>query len=308
MKNNKWNLKSLLNDSNLIKDIKTVISFLLAYGIAVVSNGLIEGFTPQALVSISVSLGAIGTFFAIKIITNEFTDRGMFDEEESNESLKEKIKTQKKLSEELNLSKSYELLNEYNKERFDYLRKYKFDEIKQKYELEQKRIKSIIDNIKSTTKKGFIQNRILNRYNKKLKKVKSKLSKLSIKDIYVKYKPITLHQIRTSDFNEKQDKFNESQRFSITPQSKVRRQMTTTNFIKTFFFVGFQGAAIATITSWIEFIIFLVLMTLTLATTAITAYVSTRRFANFNYQGIIDEKIEKLNWLLKKQSNEKNPN
>lgn len=299
--NNKWNLKSLLNDSNLIRDIKTVVSFLLAYGIAVVSNGLIEGFSPQALISIAVTLGAVGTFFAIKIITNEFTDRGMIDEEDSNESLKQKIEKQKELSEKLNLSKSYELLNEYNKERFEYLRKYKFDEIKQKYELEQKRIKSVIENIKTTTKKGLLQKRLLNRYNKKLKKIKSKLSRLSIKDVYVKYKPITLHQIRTSNFNEKQDKFNESQRFSITPQSKVRRQMTISNFVKTFFFVGFQGAAIATITSWIEFTIFLILMTLTLATTAITAYVSTRRFANFNYQGIIDEKIEKLNWLIDKQ-------
>lgn len=299
--NNKWNLKSLLNDSNLIRDIKTVVSFLLAYGIAVVSNGLIEGFSPQALISIAVTLGAVGTFFAIKIITNEFTDRGMIDEEDSNESLKQKIEKQKELSEKLNLSKSYELLNEYNKERFEYLRKYKFDEIKQKYELEQKRIKSVIENIKTTTKKGLLQKRLLNRYNKKLKKIKSKLSRLSIKDVYVKYKPITLHQIRTSNFNEKQDKFNESQRFSITPQSKVRRQMTISNFVKTFFFVGFQGAAIATITSWIEFTIFLILMTLTLTTTAITAYVSTRRFANFNYQGIIDEKIEKLNWLIDKQ-------
>jgi len=42
-------------------------------------------------------------------------------------------------------------------------------------------------------------------------------------------------------------------------------------------------------------------MSLTLGATAITSYVNTRRYANMNYISILDEKIEKLQWLIKEQ-------
>ena len=300
----KWTLKYLLNDSNLVRDLKTVISFILAYGIAVVSNGLIEGFSLASLISIGVTLGAFGTFFAVRIITNEFTDRGMFDEEEGNKELQELIALQRKLSNQLNVSKSFDILAEYNKEKYEYLKLVKHDSLNRKYTLEIKRIKALIEHAKITRKlKWFngVNQWYMRRLNARKNKVSKKLANLSVNDIYVKYTPITLEQLRTIDNIEENKIYNEAKRFSLTPQGEVRKKMAVGNFIKTFFFVGFQGAAIATIASWTEFIIFLILMTATLGTTALSSYVSTRRYAKINFVGILDEKIQKIKWLLEEE-------
>jgi len=146
-----FNLKKILNDVNLVRDIKTIIAFLFAYAIAVISNGLIENFSPAALVSITVTLGALGTFFAIRIITNEFnefTDRGMFDEEESNDSLKQRLSKQMELSTQIKSTVAYDILTQYNKDKYDYLKKVKYNDLKQKYELEIKRYTTMIENAK----------------------------------------------------------------------------------------------------------------------------------------------------------------
>lgn len=300
-----FNLKKLLNDANLIRDVKTVASFLLAYAIAVISNGLIESFSPAALISVAVSLGALGTFFAIKIITNEFTDRGMYDEEESNKELKERMALQRHLSSQIKSSVAYDILNEYNKDKYNYLQKVKYQELKASYELNIKKYKSMIENakhIRSLKWFNFINKRYILRLKKQQKKYQNKLARLTPKDVVVKYQPIHLLDLKVSNVEDADSKYTEAERFKITPQKKVRQRMATTNFVKTFFFVGFQGAAIAQITSWTQFIIFITLMSLTLATTAISSYVSTRRYANMNYVSILDEKIEKIKWLLKEQT------
>lgn len=297
----KFSLKQILNDSNLIRDIKTVVSFLLAYVIAVVSNGLIEGFSPAALISIAVSLGAFGTFFAIKIVTNEFTDRGMFDEEETNEELKKRLADIKKYSADINSTIAYDVLVIYNKEKFAYLQKAKYNDLKDKYELELKRLDSLLEHAKITKKLKWF-NRLnkwyVSRLSSRKRNMTKKLAKLSPNDIFVRYTSVTLQQLRVASVDEKDARFNESERFNITPQKKIRKKMAITSFVKTFFFVGFQGAAIATIASWATFFIFLALMTLTLAVTAVSSYVNTRRYAQFNYIPILDEKIEKLKWLI----------
>lgn len=303
-KQNRWNLKYILTDTNLLRDIKTVASFLLAYAVAVVSNGLIDGFTPAAIISVVVGLGAFGTFFAIRIITNEFTDRGMFDEEQVNKDLQERLQKQRELSSQINSSKAYDILVKYNEDKIEYLKKVRYDELKNRYELEIKRLESLIKHTKMTKNlKWFnrINLMLVSRLKRRKNKVSRKLANLSLNNIHVNYKPITLQQLRVANVQEGEDKFNEAQRFSVTPQKKVRSQMAVTNFIKTFFFVGFQGAAIATVTSWVEFLIFLVLITLTLSTTALSSYVGVRRYANFNYISILDEKIEKLVWLVQEE-------
>ena len=303
---NRFSLKYILNDTTLIRDIKTFASFLLAYAVAVVSNGLIDGFSPAAIISVAVTLGAFGTFFAIRIVTNEFTDRGMYDEETSNKELQERITKQKQLSAEVKSSLAYDVLLEYNKDKLETLKKQKYQDLKSKYELEIKRLESLIEHTKITRRLKWF-NRINRFYMGKLKarkrKTSKKLANLSISNVNVYYKPVTLQQLRVSSVDEKENKFNESQRFNITPQKKIRQQMAVTNFIKTFFFVGFQGAAIATIASWTEFFIFLVLITLTLATTAFSSYIGTRRYANLNYISIMDEKIERLSWVIKETKN-----
>lgn len=297
-----FNLKKLLNDSNLVRDIKTVVSFLLAYAIAVISNGLIEDFSPAALVSVAVTLGALGTFFAIRIITNEFTERGMFDEEESNETLQTLLKKQRTLSSQIKSATAYDVLLQYNKDQREFLKKEKYHDVKNKLELEVKRLETLIEHTKITRQLRWF-NRINKFYMSKLyarkRNVGKKLANLSISNIDVKYTPVELSQLKTANVHTEEDKYSEGKRFRITPQSKVRRQMATTNFAKTFLIVGFQGAAIAQITSWTQFLIFLVLMTLTLATTAFSSYVGTRRYANMNYVGILEEKVEKIEWLNK---------
>ena len=301
----KWNLKALLNDTNLIRDLKTLISFLLAYVIAVVSNGLIEDFSPATLFALTTGLGAFGTFFAIKIITNEFTDRGMFDEEEGNEELKKNLAEQRRLSVQIQSATAYDILVAYNKQKHDYLKKVRYEELKNKYELEVKRVETLIEHAKITRKLrwwNWLNKQYISKLNARKRNVSKKIKKLSMNDIYVKYEPVQLSHLKLSNVHEEEDKFNEAQRFRMTPQKKVRKKMTTTNFIKTFFFVSFQGAVIATITSWTQFIIFLGLMTLTLSSTAVFAYVSTRRYASMNYVSILDEKIEKLKWLITEQS------
>lgn len=299
-----FNLKKLLNDNNLIRDLKTVVSFLLAYAIAVISNGLIEDFSPAALVSVAVTLGALGTYFAIKIITNEFTDRGMYDEEESNADLQKRLANQRELSVQIKSTVAYDILTEYNKDKFEYLKKVKYNETKQSLELKVKKYQSMIENAKIMRQLrwfNFINKRYIVKLKRMEKKAQSKLAKLSPDDLLVKYKPVSLLDLKVSNVDDLDTKYNEADRFKITPQKKVRQSMSRTNFVKTFFFVGFQGAAIAQITSWFEFVLFLALMTLTLATTAVSSYVSTRRYASMNYVNILDEKLEKLKWLIAEQ-------
>lgn len=299
-----FNLKKLLNDNNLIRDLKTVVSFLLAYAIAVISNGLIEDFSPAALISVAVTLGALGTYFAIKIITNEFTDRGMFDEEESNADLQKRLANQRELSTQIKSTVAYDILTEYNKDKFEYLKKVKYNETKQSLELKVKKYQSMLENAKIMRQLkwfNFINKRYIAKLKRMQKKAQSKLAKLSPDDLLIKYKPVSLLDLKVSNVDDLDTKYNEADRFKITPQKKVRRNMSRTNFVKTFFFVGFQGAAIAQITSWFEFVLFLALMTLTLATTAVSSYVGTRRYASMNYVNILDEKLEKLKWLIAEQ-------
>jgi hypothetical protein len=301
----KWNLKELLNDTNLIRDVKTVVSFLFAYVIAVVSNGLIQDFSPATIFALTTGLGAFGTYFAIRIITNEFTERGMYDEEENNAELQERLATQRKLSTQIQSAKAYDILLEYNKDKQSYLKKMKYEELKNKLELEIKRLESLIDHAKLTRKlkwTNWLNKRYIAKLDARKRNVSKKLKKLSMNDIYVKYVPVQLAHLKLSNVQDEEDKYNEAQRFRLTPQKKVRKKMNTTNFLKTFFFVSFQGAVIATVTSWVEFLIFLGLMTLTLSSTAVFAYVSTRRYASMNYVSILDEKIEKLQWLITKQT------
>jgi len=293
----KWNLKELLNDTNLIRDVKTVI--------AVVSNGLIQDFSPATIFALTTGLGAFGTYFAIRIITNEFTERGMYDEEENNAELQERLATQRKLSTQIQSAKAYDILLEYNKDKQSYLKKMKYEELKNKLELEIKRLESLIDHAKLTRKlkwTNWLNKRYIAKLDARKRNVSKKLKKLSMNDIYVKYVPVQLAHLKLSNVQDEEDKYNEAQRFRLTPQKKVRKKMNTTNFLKTFFFVSFQGAVIATVTSWVEFLIFLGLMTLTLSSTAVFAYVSTRRYASMNYVSILDEKIEKLQWLITKQT------
>lgn len=302
MNNRKWSLKYLLSDTNLIRDVKTIASFILAYAVAVVSNGLIEDFTPQALLSIAVSLGAFGTYFAIRIITNEFTDRGMFDEEENNEELKQRINKQKKLSAEVKTSIAYDILTQYNKDKILYLKKQKYQEEKHHLENDIKRYETIVENLKFTFNiKWFsvIKHYTLNVYKRRLKKFKTRLLKLNEDDMHVRYKPVTLNQLRVAYSHEEENKLSTSERFDITPQKKIRKQMAVTNFVKTFLLVSFQGAAIATIASWSAFFIFLVFITFTLATTALFSYVSVRRYASLSYIAILDEKNELLERINK---------
>lgn len=304
--NNKrwWSLQTLLQDSNLVRDIKTVVSFLLAYALAVISNGLIEEFTPASLVSVAVGLGAVGTYFAIRIITNEFTERGTIDEELENDDLKTKLKQQRELSRQIHATKAYDVLDKYNKDKYQELRKEKYNH--QKYDLEEsiKRISTQIENFNMRAIKffDFVNKHAIARLKKRLKKKKKKLSSLSLSKTVVRYEPIELSHLRVSNYQKEEERYSEAQRYRITPQNKIRRRMNTTNFVKTFFFISFQGAVIAQIASWREFLIFLALMTLTLISTAIVAYVSTRRYASMNYIHILDEKIEKLRWLIEKQS------
>src|SRR6056297_1276420 len=145
-----FDLKKWLNDSTLIRDVKTIVSFLLAYAIAVISNGLIEDFTPQSLLSIAVTLGALGTFFAIRIITNEFTERGMYDEEQSNELLKSTITKQREKSSQIKSNIAYDVLVQYNIDKLEYHKKIKYNEIKNKYEIEIKRLESLIKHTEIT--------------------------------------------------------------------------------------------------------------------------------------------------------------
>jgi len=304
--NSKWSLKYLLSDANLIRDVKSIASFLLAYAVAVVSNGLIEDFSPQLLWSVAVGLGAAGTFFAIRIITNEFTDRGMFDEEENNVELRSRLDVQKKLSADVKTEFAYDYLIKYNEQKIEYLKKVRYEELKSQYNVEIKRLEAVIEHTKLTKKikwfNGFTK-WYISKLNARKRNVGKKLANLSMNEIRVKYKPVSLNQLRVAYSQEDENSITTSERFDITPQKKIRKQMALTSFIKTFLLVSFQGAAIATISSWTAFGIFLIFITFTLTTTALFAYVGVRRYASMSYISILDEKNE----LLKKINKEASP-
>lgn len=303
-KKNVWSIKALLNDSNLIRDAKTILALLLAYGLAVISNGLIEEFNPNSLVSIAVGIGAVGTYISIRIVTNEFTDRGAFDEEESNVELQELLNKQRELSKQLNANKAYDHLDKYNKDRHKLLRKEKHNTLKLNYEEEIKRYELLIKNAHLRNHRwfNFLTTRHIRLLNRKLKRNKKRLQNLS-PNIYVKYEPLELDHLRTHGLIKRDENQSQAKRFKQNPQTKVRQRMATTNFIKTFFFISLQGAVIAQVTSWVEFFIFLAMMTLTLLFTALGSYVYTRKETRENYVNVIRDKNDMLIYLIKFQQN-----
>lgn len=296
------NFKKIWAERDGFRDAKTIIVFVFAYLIAVVSNGFIDGFEVTNLISLSVGLGTAGIFGAVQTLTNEGASRGYEDAELVDTELNELIATLKKITPNIKRDIATDILLVYNQKELESLRKAEFERLKRKYE---ENIKVYQNRIDTTVAIGvrwfsFVTKFYLRRLARKQKHAKRLLSKLSITGIYVKYKPIDVDDIVSLD-KERTEKQTEQERLRETPKSRTMRIMTKTNLAKTLFFFGLQGAAFASIFGRSGILWFMLIITFTLASTMITSYAMTKRFAHKDYKTRLIEKIDKANWLLSEQ-------
>lgn len=300
------NFKQFFNDSTRLRDAKTGITVVFAFLLAVFSNGLINGFSYQSIFSINVGLGGLGTYFALRIIISEFSERAEFDEIDENENLKKRLELQRELSKQIKTDLAYDILAQDNKNELAGLRKEKLEEKRRRLLEEIKKTELIIVNLKLKPMRWFrlIKKTAVPRFERRLSRIRKKEAELSIYDVAVRFEGLTLQSLRVAESQRDEEKMTQAARFRQTPKSRTKRKSTFSTFIKAFGFISFNGALIATIESWWEFTWFVSLMASTLTYTALRSYVTTRRYAQSGYIGILDEKNDKIQWLLREQKKE----
>lgn len=297
------NFKKIWEERDGFRDAKTVVVFVFAYLIAVVSNGFIDGFEISNLISLSVGLGTAGIFGAVQTLTNEGAVRGYEDAEMTDTELNELINKLKKTTPNIKRDVATDILLEYNRLQVETLRKGEYERLKRKYEENVKVYQNRIDTTHAIGVRwfNFATKFYIKRLTKKQRRTKKRLSKLNPQNIYVKYKPIDVDDIVSLD-KERSEKLTEQERLRETPKSRTMRIMTKTNLAKTLFFFGLQGAAFASIFGRAGILWFLLIITFTLASTIITSYAMTKRFAHHDYKTRLIEKIDKANWLITEQA------
>lgn len=297
------NFKQFFNDSSRLRDAKTGITVIFAFLLAVFSNGLVNGFSWESIFSINVGLGGLGTYFALRIIISEFAERAEFDEIDENEELKKRLDLQRNLSKQINSNLAYDILVEDNKNELEGLRKEKLEEKRGRLLEKIKKTELLIENLKLRPMRWFqfIKRSAVPRLERRLARIRKKEADLSIYDVYVKFEGLTLQSLRVAESQRDEEKMTQAARFRQTPKSRTKRKSTFSTFIKAFGFISFNGALVATIDSWWEFGWFVALMASTLTYTALRSYVTTRRYAASGYIGILDEKNDKIEWLLRQQ-------
>lgn len=297
------NFKQFFNDSSRLRDAKTGVTAVFALLLAIFSNGLINGFSWQSIFSINVGLGGIGTYFALRIIISEFAERAEFDEIDENKELQERLEKQRDLSKQIKSSIAYDILLQDNKNELEGLRKEKLEEKRGRLLEKIKKNELLIENLKLQPIRWFrfIKRSAIPRLERRLARIRKKEAELSLYDVYVKFEGLTLQSLRVVESQRDEEKMTQAARFRQTPKSRTKRQSTLATLIKAFGFISFNGALVATIESWWEFGWFVTLMVFTLTYTALRSYVTTRRYAQTGYIGILDEKNDKIAWLLKEQ-------
>jgi len=297
------NFKQFFSDSGRLRDAKTGITIIFAFLLAVFSNGLINGFSWQSIFSINVGLGGVGTFFALRIIISEFAERAEYDEIDENKTLKDRLELQRTLSLQIKSDVAYDILIDNNKKELEGLRLEKLEEKRGRFIEKIKKNELMLENIRIRPTRWFqfIKRFAVPRLERRVYRLKKKEAELSIYDVFVKFEGLTLQSLRVTESHRDEEKMTQAARFRLTPKSRTKRKSTLSTFLKAFGFISFNGALVASIDSWWEFGWFVSLMASTLFYTALRSYVLTRRYAASGYLGILDEKNDKIQWLLREQ-------
>ena len=304
MKNHK-NLKDIMTDQMLVRDIKTVVVMILALLIGIVTNGVFDGFSVRTIFAITVALSTIGLMASVFMVTNEFTQRGEIEEEENNLKIQEAKKNIYEKGKGLLGIKRFarKIIKRFNKYEITTLREDAFESTVVKYGNKRDKAETKIDNLKlvgvwkfNIIKRLFLYWRV-KRLNRKLNKYTKKLSKTNINRIHVAYEPLELDDLIIENPDRKASKLSMKQKFNKTPAKHIRGKMTKTNLVKVIFFVGFQGMIYVGVQSWTEFFIRIAVVLSTLLSTAFFSYVSTRKWSNDVYLPILNEKVSFIEWV-----------
>lgn len=295
--------KKLFIDKEYMKDLKTATVFLFAYFVAFITNGFINDFDTGALISFAVGLGTVGIYIAITTVTEEGAQRGNQDAEDTDTQLSELLEDRRTESKKVNRSIALEIIQEYNRAKIAELKE---EEYKRKTEVYETNIKEFQAKINILEELGIKKRNLIRRnqrwkLNRKIRKTKTKQTKLSINTVTIRYEPLEV-----DDFVMQNPEMNkgvtEKQRLRETPVTRTRRRMGKMNAVKTLFFYGFQGAIFASISNLIALIWFFILITLTLASTLLMSYSATRKYAETDYKKDIKDAIDKIKWLIDEQN------
>lgn len=311
--NNNWQekvsfgfFKKVFIDKEYMKDLKTITVFLFAYFIAFITNGFINDFEREALISFAVGLGTVGIYLAITTVTEEGAQRGNQDAEDTDEELKNLLKKKRDRGKKINRIIALEVLHDYNKKRIQDAKKEAYETKIRKFETQIEETKARIEILNELGVKfhQVIRKIKVGHFKQKITRTKNKMTKLSPITMSIKFEALEVDDF-VREIPEMNKGVNEKKRLKETPITRTRRKMGRMNFVKTLFFYGFQGAVFVSIGSYIALLWFFILITLTLLSTLLMSYASTKRYAETDYKQDITDAINKMEWLLEEQEKRK---
>lgn len=299
--------KKLFINKEYMKDLKTILVFIFAYGIAVVSNGFINEYDFDAFLSLTVGIGTAGLYLAIITITEEGAQRGNQDAKDNDKELRELLQTKREKAQKIDRSIAIDLVAKMNKENLENARARLYEATMAKLQDKRKTLESKKEIYSLITYKkmniiGKIKRRIkLGKIERQIQKTRFKATRITPANIPVKYEPLEVDDFLVQDQDMKLS-LPEKKRLRMTPVRRTRKKMGRINLVKTIFFYGISGAVYGRITSWSGLFWFLILVTITLAGTMVYAYATTRKYAEEDYKVDLQEAINKLQWFINEQA------
>jgi hypothetical protein len=298
--------KKVFTDKEYMKDLKTITVFLFAYFIAFITNGFINDFEREVLLSFAVGLGTVGIYIAITTVTEEGAQRGNQDAEDTDKELQTLLKEKRDYSKKINRSVVVDILQEYNKQRIKEAKQEAYDKKRQKLE---RRIEETKARIEILEELGIKWSQVIRkikrwRFKRQITRTKNQITKLNPLTTPIRFEPLEVDDF-VREIPEMNKGVNEKKRLRETPVTRTRRKMGRMNFVKTLFFYGFQGAVFVSIGSYMALLWFFILITLTLLSTLFMSYASTKKYAETDYKQDISDAINKIKWLLEEQNKRK---
>lgn len=282
-------------------NFKTGAVFVFALLIAVVSNGFIEGFAVEQLITFAVGLGTMGIYGAVQSLTKEGAARGNDDATEDDEELRALKNDIREKAGKVKREKANTIIHTWNKKNLAIARKSRYDDLTVEYEQMIVVYTNRIDLITSTLRSHHLLRKLLRlHFSRKVLKVKKKQAKLTPQNVYVKFDFIELDDILALD-NIRNENLTEKQKLKENPTARTVRSMRITNFAKTLFFFGLQGAIYASLFGRSGLLWFVLTITATLVSTLLVAYFVTYKYARGDYKNTLHKKNDYLTRIIAEQ-------
>ena len=300
--------KQYMTDGRFMQEVLTISKLLLALIIFIVTFGIIDDFSREALVTMKSGVRFIGFFLTLDIITNALSERAEYDakdEEEEIQRIQDKgIEETQKIDEEKAIVWVSELNERDRKNEVEKKRQRKKNEMTE--EISQWQAK--YDRVRRQPYRFFqiYKKHKRKKYKRKLEKLKWKRSQLDNIEFVVRFDSIEVDDLKFRGGSEGSgNNTNKRKRYNRNASKPVRRRLRYKNLFQALLFFGLQGAILINATTVGEAIVYLLIMIPTFITAAFVAYIYTYRRATGTWLADQKDKLKDLERM--NRDIEKNP-